>query len=182
MSFSVSPDQWCITSFIHPLSLIARLSKLLTSHLLQAMSPSIVPATTHVINAALAWGMFLTTLEQARVTALTKEPSLHSSSSWEPPTLTLVSLLPFFPKVMEKTAFKQVTEFLSRHDLLDPNQSGHSTETALLSVTSSLWQGKQPHPRQPSRTLWYGHLGQSVWITRQSHCSHLLFPDGGTSY
>src|SRR4029434_44537 len=37
---------------------------------------------------------------------------------------------------------KQVTEFLSRNNLLDPNQSGfksgHSTETALLSVTEAL--------------------------------------------
>src|SRR4029434_9585735 len=37
---------------------------------------------------------------------------------------------------------KQVTEFLSKNNLLDPNQSGftsgHSTETALLSVTEVL--------------------------------------------
>src|SRR4029434_2027586 len=40
------------------------------------------------------------------------------------------------------SAAKQVTEFLSKNNFLDPNQSGfksgHSTETALLSVTEAL--------------------------------------------
>src|SRR4029434_1576118 len=43
---------------------------------------------------------------------------------------------------MERAASKQVTEFLSKNNLLDPNKtgfkSGHSTETALLSVTEAL--------------------------------------------
>src|SRR4029434_3148697 len=53
-----------------------------------------------------------------------------------------VSLLTLLSKTIERAASKQVTEFLSRNNLLDPYQSGfksgHSTETALLFVTEAL--------------------------------------------
>ena len=53
-----------------------------------------------------------------------------------------VSLLPSLSKILEKVVFKQVPDFLSRNNLLDPKQSdfknGHSTETALFSVTEAL--------------------------------------------
>src|SRR4029434_9398200 len=53
-----------------------------------------------------------------------------------------VSLLTLLSKTIERAASKQVTEFLSKNNLLDPNQSGfksgHSTETALLSVMEAL--------------------------------------------
>ncbi len=47
-----------------------------------------------------------------------------------------VSLLPFIAKMLERVVFNQISSFLSKHNLLDANQSGfrhvHSTETALL--------------------------------------------------
>ncbi len=50
-----------------------------------------------------------------------------------------VSLLPFIAKTLEWVVFNQVSLFLSHNNQLDANQSGfrsgHSTETALLSVT-----------------------------------------------
>ena len=53
-----------------------------------------------------------------------------------------VSLLPLLSKILERVVFKQVSDFLSQNNLLDPKQSGfkrgHSTETALLSVTEAL--------------------------------------------
>ena len=53
-----------------------------------------------------------------------------------------VSLLPFLSKILEKVVFKQVSDFLSQNNLLHAKQSGfksgHSTETALLSVTEAL--------------------------------------------
>src|SRR4029434_10524606 len=64
------------------------------------------------------------------------EAAVQAVQAPEPPCLTLLS------KTIERAASKQVTEFLSRNNLLDPNQSGfksgHSTETALLSVTEAL--------------------------------------------
>ncbi len=47
-----------------------------------------------------------------------------------------VSLFPFIAKTLERVVFNQLSSFLSKHNLLDANQSGfrcgHSTETALL--------------------------------------------------
>ena len=53
-----------------------------------------------------------------------------------------LSLIPFLSKILEKIVFKQVSDFLSQNNFLEPKQSGfksgHSTETALLSVTEAL--------------------------------------------
>src|SRR4029434_1661311 len=75
----------------------------------------------------------------SRVTPLLKKPPLDPTQveNYRP-----VSLLTLLSKTIERAASKHVTEFLSRNNLLDPNQSGfksvHSTETALLSVTEAL--------------------------------------------
>ena len=72
-------------------------------------------------------------------TLLLKKPTLNPAQveNYRP-----VSLLPFLSKILERTVFNQVSEFLSENNLYDPNQSsfkqGHSTETALLSVMESL--------------------------------------------
>ncbi len=68
-----------------------------------------------------------------------KKPTLSTSltDSYRP-----VFLLPFIAKTLERVVFNQLSSFLSKHNLLDANQSGfrhgHSTETALLSVTEAL--------------------------------------------
>ncbi len=53
-----------------------------------------------------------------------------------------VSLLPFIAKTLERVFLNQVSLFLSQNNKLDAKQSGfrsgHSTETALLSVTEAL--------------------------------------------
>ncbi|XP_050984421.1 uncharacterized protein LOC127176675 [Labeo rohita] len=53
-----------------------------------------------------------------------------------------ISLLPFIAKTLERVFFNQVSLFLAQNSSLDANQSGfrsgHSTETALLSVTEAL--------------------------------------------
>ncbi|XP_073691345.1 uncharacterized protein [Garra rufa] len=109
------------------------------SHLLQAISPTILPALTHIINTSLLTGTFPTTFKQARVTPLLKKPTLNTSliDNYRP-----VSLLPFIAKTLERAVFNQLSLFFSQNNLLDANQSGfksgHSTETALLSVTEAL--------------------------------------------
>ncbi|KAL0146873.1 hypothetical protein M9458_057812, partial [Cirrhinus mrigala] len=71
------------------------------SHPLQAISPTLLPALTHIINTSLLTGTFPTAFKQARVSL-----------------------------------------FLAQNSSLDANQSGfrsgHSTETALLSVNEAL--------------------------------------------
>uniref|UniRef100_A0A3B1IJ57 Reverse transcriptase domain-containing protein n=1 Tax=Astyanax mexicanus TaxID=7994 RepID=A0A3B1IJ57_ASTMX len=109
------------------------------SNLLQTIAPAIIPAITHTINASLTSGVFPTAFKQAHVTPLLKKPSLNPAQvdNYRP-----VSLLPFLSKTLERAVLNQVSGFLSQNDLLHQNQSGfkkgHSTETALLSVTEAL--------------------------------------------
>ncbi len=94
---------------------------------------------SHIINTSLRTGIFPTAFKQARVTPLLKKPTLNTSllENYRP-----VSLLPFIAKTLEWVVFNQVSLFLSQNNKLDANQSGfrsgHSTETALLSVTEAL--------------------------------------------
>ncbi len=109
------------------------------SHLLQAISPALLPALTHIINTSLLTGIFPTAFKQARVTPLLKKTTLSTSllENYRP-----VSLLPFIAKTLEQVVFNQVSLFLSQNNKLDAKQSGfrsgHSTETALQSVTEDL--------------------------------------------
>ncbi len=109
------------------------------SHLLQAISSTLLPALTHIINTSLLTGIFPTAFKQARVTPLLKKPTLNTSilENYRP-----VSLLPFIGKTLERVVFNQDSLFLSQNNKLDAKQSGfrsgHSTETALLSVTEAL--------------------------------------------
>ncbi len=109
------------------------------SHLLQAISPILLLALTHIINTSLLTGIFPTAFKQARVTPLLKKTTLNTSLSenYRP-----VSLLPFMAKTLERVVFNQVSLFISQNNKLDAKQSGfrsgHSTETALLSVNEAL--------------------------------------------
>jgi len=114
-------------------------SRPIPSHLLQAISPTLLPALTHIISTSLLTGTFPTAFKQAWVTPLLKTPTLNTSltDSYRP-----VSLLPFIAKTLERVVFNQISLFLSQNKKLDANQSGfrsaHSTEIALLSVTEAL--------------------------------------------
>ncbi len=109
------------------------------SHLLQAISPAVVPALTHIVNTSLYTEIFPSAFKQARITPLLKKPTLNPTllGNYRP-----VSLLHFIAKTLERVVFNQVTAFLTQNNLLDSNQSGfrsgHSTETALLSVVEDL--------------------------------------------
>ncbi len=109
------------------------------SHLLQAISPALLPALTHIINTSLLTDIFPTAFKQARVTPLLKKPTLNTSLI---ENYRSVSLLPFIVKTLKRVVFNQVSLFLSQNNKLDAKQSGfrsgHSTETALLSVTEAL--------------------------------------------
>ncbi len=69
------------------------------SHLLQAISPTLLPALTHIINTSLLTGIFPTAFKQARVTPLLKKPILNTYllENYRP-----VSLLPFIAKTLER--------------------------------------------------------------------------------
>ncbi len=72
------------------------------SHLLQAISPALLPALTHIINTSLLTGIFPTAFKQARVTPLLKKPTLNTSllENYRP-----VSLLPFIAKTLKRVVY-----------------------------------------------------------------------------
>ncbi len=88
------------------------------SHLLQAISPTLLPALTHIINTSLLTGIFPTAFKQAWVTPLLKKPTLNTSllENYRP-----VSLLPFIAKTLERVVFNQVSLFPSQNNKLDVN-------------------------------------------------------------
>ncbi len=90
------------------------------SHLLQAISPTLLLALTHIINTSLLTGIFPTAFKQARVTPLLNKPTLNTSliENYRP-----VSLLPFIAKTLERVVFNQVSLFLSQNNKLDAKQS-----------------------------------------------------------
>ncbi len=103
------------------------------------LSHTLTRTHTHIINTSLLTGIFPTAFKQARVTPLLKIPTLNTSliENYKP-----VTLLPFIAKTLKRVVFNQVSLFLSQNNKLDAKQSGfrsgHSTETALLSVTEAL--------------------------------------------
>nr|XP_055051302.1 RNA-directed DNA polymerase from mobile element jockey [Misgurnus anguillicaudatus] len=113
------------------------------THLLQAISPSVIPALTHIINSSLSTGTFPVAFKEARITPLLKKPTLNPAmlENYRP-----VSLLPFISKTLERIVFNQLSTFFTQNNLLDSNQSGfksgHSTKTALLSVIEALRQAR----------------------------------------
>src|SRR4029434_8820012 len=82
-----------------------------------------------MINASFNSGTFPSSFKVPRVTPLFEKPSLDPTQveNYRP-----VALLTLLSKTIDSALSKQVTEFLSRNNL------GHSTETALLSVTEAL--------------------------------------------
>ncbi len=103
------------------------------------LSHTLTSTHTHYQNTSLLTGIFPTAFKQAWVTPLLKKPTLNTSliENYRP-----VSLLPFIAKTLKRVVFNQVSLFLSQNNKLDAKhsgfRSGHSTETALLSVTEAL--------------------------------------------
>ncbi len=92
------------------------------SNLLQAISPAVDPALTHIVNTSLHTGVLNPTL----------------LGNYRP-----VSLLPFISKTLWRVVLNQVTAFLTQNNLLDRNQSGFSKWTFNWNCLAlSCWRSK----------------------------------------
>ena len=92
-----------------------------------------------IINSSFVNSFFPNRWKQAIVKPIPKISNPVKASDYRP-----ISLLPAFSKIAEKIAAIQMTDFLEEHKLLDHLQSaykkGHSTTTALLNVSDSIFQ------------------------------------------
>ena len=97
----------------------------------------LAPYLTNLFNRSLSQGYFPEMFRLAEVTPILKKSTLDPSvlSSYRP-----ISNLPFVSKVLERAVNERMSQHLQSNGLLPENQSAyrrsHSTETALLKVTS----------------------------------------------
>ncbi len=117
------------------------------------LSHTLTGTNTHYQHISPHWHL-PHSVKQARVTPLLKKLTLNTSrlENYRP-----VSLLPFVAKTLERVVFNQLSLFLSQYNKLDAKQSGfrsgHSTETALLSVTEAC-ESQRPIPNHQSSFCW----------------------------
>ena len=99
----------------------------------------VMPFVTSIVNASLSTGSFTSCFKQAIVRPSLKNINLDVNvfSNYRP-----VSNLPFLSKVLEKIAIRQLLKHIENNGLQEVYQSAykamHSTETALLKVTSDI--------------------------------------------
>jgi hypothetical protein len=111
----------------------------LNADLYSSLWPRIVDYVTHLVNLSLYTGVVPPPLKVAVLTPILKSSSMDSNnmSSYRP-----VSNLPFLGKLLESAVAQQLNEHISNH--LSPFQSafrsGHSVESALCHVSSSIFQ------------------------------------------
>ena len=107
--------------------------------LLKTCYENLVPVITKIVNYSLLSGSVPQCFKQALVRPLLKKPSLDQNmlKNYRP-----VSNLSFLSKLLERVVLLQLTDHVSRNDLLERNQSAYrqnySTETALLHITNCL--------------------------------------------
>ena len=112
---------------------------LIPTALLKTCYENLVPVITKIVNYSLLSGCVPQCFKQALVRPFLKKPSLDQNmlKNYRP-----VSNLSFLSKLLERVVLLQLTDHVSRNDLLERNQSAyrqnHSTETALLHITNCL--------------------------------------------
>lgn len=102
----------------------------------------ILTPLTHIINFSLSSGFYPEEWRKAFILPL---PKIHNPSL--PTHYRPISILPFLSKIIESVVHRQLSSFLTKHDLFDPLQSGfragHSTSTALLKITEDIREGME---------------------------------------
>ncbi len=125
------------------------------THLLQAISSSVIPALTHIINTSLHTGTFPTAFKQARVSPLLKKPALN------PALLETTDRYPFFHSLQS-----HLSELCSTNSLCFLHRTTFWTTTNLASEVAT--QLRLPYSRLQRPWDWQGQLPNplysSCWI------------------
>ena len=145
------PVQSCFLSF-HPVT-ETEVGKILSRSssaycpLLDPIPPSflkifghiLLPIITKMVNSSLLCGVFPDVFKRSLIFPKLKKPGLDPNelNNYRP-----ISNLSFLSKIVERAACDQIQEYLDTHALLPVSQSAyrsfHSTETALLKVTTDI--------------------------------------------
>ena len=103
---------------------------------LKLAAPYITPALTHIVNLSIATQTFPTMWKTAKVIPLYKKDDPLSPKNYRP-----VAILPIISKILEKSVFMQVIQYMETNQLLHPNHHGfrsyHTTTTGLIQLYDS---------------------------------------------
>ena len=97
---------------------------------------------TNIINLSIELDTFPSECKIAKLIPIFKKGAKTEAQNYRP-----ISLLPLISKVIEKSIFDQVLEYLSKNNLLYIYQSGfrtnHSTDTCLSHLTNMILNGAE---------------------------------------
>ena len=97
----------------------------------------IAPILTKSFNNSIRQGVYPDVLKIAQVVSIHKSGSIHKFSNYRP-----VSILSSFSKIFEKCLYKQISSYLTKKKLLNPQQYGfrpnYSTSIALNYICNEL--------------------------------------------
>ena len=100
--------------------------------------PSLCHVITHIVNSSLMSHHVPDSWKLTLVHPIQKSPKSTEVSNYRP-----ISILPTIAKITERVVYEQLSHYFTSHHLLSSNQhgfrSGHSTDTALLTVTDQVF-------------------------------------------
>ena len=100
---------------------------------IKLVAKDILPAITHIVNLSLSQSTFPQIWKHSKVIPLLKKDDPLNPKNYRP-----VALLPILSKILEKSVFLQLVEYLDNFKLLSPNHHGsrhsHNTATALIQM------------------------------------------------
>ena len=103
----------------------------ISSKLLKAAGDSIIESLMYLFNLLLNTGIFPDDMKLAKVTPIYKSGERTNCGNYRP-----ISIISVVAKILEKTIYNQIFDFLKQNSILVNQQSGfrplHSTETTLL--------------------------------------------------
>ena len=91
----------------------------ISSNLLKAVLPEINSTLIHIFNLSLSTGVVPSQLKIAKVVPIYKAGDSHLFNNYRP-----ISILPSISKVLERIIYNRIFDFISKHNILCPNQYG----------------------------------------------------------
>ena len=104
--------------------------------ILKLIVDDILPSVTHIVNLSIQQGTFPSLYKKAKIIPLLKKDDPLEAKNYRP-----VAILCILSKVIERTIFIQIVDYMNNNDLFHPNHHGfraqHSTSTAMIQMYDS---------------------------------------------
>ena len=106
----------------------------ISNTLLKQIVPSIGEVIAHIFNLSLSSGIVPSQLKIANVTPIFKAGDKHDCSNYRP-----ISILPTLAKLLEKVVYIRIFDFISKHDILTPQQFGFRPKRSTYMAINQLY-------------------------------------------